>query len=65
MKPCSFRWSEDPVCLVEEDTDNPSLLLGPTHCLPFFSLDLAPTAKPPSCNPGAHQPGIQGSKGQL
>ena len=65
MQPCSFTWSEDSLCLVKEDTESPSLPAGSTHCLPFPSLDLAPTSQPPPCNPGSNQPGIRRSEGQL
>lgn len=51
--------------LVEGDTENPTLHVGSTCCLPLFSPDLAPTSKPPSYNTGAYQPGIQGPRGQL
>lgn len=51
VKPCSFMWSENPLCLVEENTENVTFHVGPAHCLTFPSLDLAPISKPKYYNP--------------
>lgn len=65
-KPCSFMWSEDPLCHVKGDPESLSLLkLAQPVAGPLSLSGLSSYSELPSCIPESYQPEFQNSSGIL